>query len=130
MINKRTDNIICIIILLFVPMIYFMGVIAWKTAQYSPIEAAVAKGKHIYFVCFSSALYASSMVGFLLANNKILKIVSRSVSSVCGVILYQEVAYGDRQWTEWSYWLIVVVSLNYFIFYSLIEKYKKRIKHE
>jgi len=77
-----------------------------------------------------AALYASSMVGFLLAHNMIIKAVTSSVSSICAVILYQEVVYGDRQWTEWSYWLIVVVSLNYFLFYSLIEKYKNRIRHE
>lgn len=124
---KKLNNIIAAVILLFVPMVYAYGVYQWKLNEFSSVPDEIAKGKHLYFVSFSSAFYAFSIVCFLLANNTWLKVVTSAVSSFCAVLLYQEVKYGNKQWTEWSYWNIVIISLNYFLFYCIIEKYKKNI---
>jgi hypothetical protein len=128
-ITERQNNIIAAAVMILIPMVYFIGAYQWKVKQFSSIPAEVAHGKEIYFVCFSSALYAAASVCFLLSKVWWLKLISSSVSSVCAVILYEEIRYGDRQWTQWSYWLIVVFTLNYFIFYCLIERYKKEIKY-
>jgi hypothetical protein len=127
---NKTHNIISGIILVFVPLVYFYGVLSWKSAQFSSDIDAVTQGKHIYFVCFSSAFYGAASVAFLLAKPKLLKFIASTVSSVCAVILYEEIRYSDKQWTVWSYWLIPLVALNYFIYYCIIEKYKKSIKYE
>lgn len=126
---KKLNSIIAAVILLFVPMVYAYGVYKWKINEFSSVPDEISKGKHLYFVSFSSAFYAFSIVCFLLANNNVLKIISSTVSSGCAILLYQEVMYGDKQWTEWSYWYIIIISLNYFLFYCIIEKYKKNINN-
>lgn len=126
---KANNNIVAGVVLLFVPMIYFFGVYQWKVANKSDIDAVIESGNHLYFVSFSSAFYAMSMCCFLLSKTTVLKAISSSVSSLCAVILYQEVIYRDDAWTVWSYWFIAVVAANYFLFYVIIEKYKKSINH-
>lgn len=128
--KEKYHNIIAAVVMVFIPFVYFLGVFAWKRVQFSEDEDMVAFGKHIYFVCFSSAFYGAASVAFLLAKPKWLKLIASTVSSVCAVILFEEIRYGDRQWTVWSYWLIPIVALNYFIYYCIIEKYKKSIKYE
>ncbi len=124
---KRANNIIAAVILIFIPLVYAYGVYQWKLNEFSTVQDEIANGKHLYFVSFSSAFYAFSITCFLLANNNALKVITSTVSSGCAVLLYQEIAYGDKQWTQWSYWNIAVVALNYFLFYCIIEKYKKNI---
>lgn len=129
MITEKQNNIIAAIIMVMIPMIYFYGVFVWKANQFSPNKSDVKHGSDLFFICFSSAFYMAASVGFLLAKVWWLKLISSTVSSTCAVILYEEVMYGDRQWTQWSYWLIIVVALNYFIYYCIIERYKKEIKN-
>lgn len=126
---RKLNNIMASVILIFIPLVYLYGVYQWKANEFSGVQDEIMKGKHLYFVSFSSAFYAFSIACFLLANNNWVKLVTSAVSSFCAVLLYQEVRYGDKQWTEWSYWNIMVVSLNYFLFYCIIEKYKKHIKN-
>lgn len=125
--SKKVNTAVCVMVLLFVPFIYFYGVYAWKQAELSQAADQLVKGKNVYFVCFSSALYALSIACFMLAKPTLLKIVTSSVGAFCSVVLFQEVMYGNKQWTEWSYWSIVIMALSYFIFYSVIEKFKKRV---
>lgn len=128
MVTERQNNIVAAIVMLIVPMVYFYGVYVWKQSEFKSPEI-VKHGKSVYFICFSSAFYMSASVCFLLAKVWWLKLISSTVSSTCAVILYEEIMYGDRQWTQWSYWLIIIVSLNYFIFYCIIERYKKEINY-
>lgn len=115
--------------MLIIPTLYFYGVYAWQTRQFSNLPETVNNGKEIYFICFSSALYAAASVGFLLSKTWWLKLISSTVSSVCFVIVFEEVKYGNKQWTQWSYWIIGIAAFNYFIFYCIIERYKKEINY-
>jgi len=127
--SKRTGNIIAGVGMVFVPMIYFFGVYQWKTSNKSDVDEIIKSGNHLYFVSIESAFYALSMCCFLLSKPKWLKVISCVVSSFCAVSLYQEIMYGDDAWTEWSYWFILIVAANYFLFYTIIEKFKKSINH-
>ena len=130
MIKDKHTNIVAAVVMIFVPLIYFFGVFQWKAAQFSTVKQEVWNGSHLYFVSFSSAFYALSCVVFILSKPAWLKIVSSSVSSFCAVVLYQEVEYGDKQWSEWSYWLILIVAANYFLFYCILEAYKRYLNHD
>lgn len=131
MISKKIHNIVAAVIMLAMPMIYFFGVWSWQSREMSPIQEVVDFGKHIYFVSFSSAFYCSSFVWLLLIRRgNLLKFIAASVNSFCAVVLYQEVVYRNEQWTEWSYWLIIIVAANYLLLYCIIEKYKKMIHYD
>ena len=127
--TERQNNIVAAIIMLTVPMVYFYGVYQWKLHQFSAIKDEIEKGSKVYFICYSSAFYMVASVVFLMSRVWWLKLVSSSVSSICAVILYEEIRYGNRQWTHWSYWLIIIVSFNYFIYYCIIERYKKEVNN-
>lgn len=128
---KKIHNVVTAIVMLSMPMIYFFGVWSWQTNEMSPDQARVEFGKHIYFVSFSSAFYCSSFVWLLLIrSNKLLKAIAASVNSFCAVVLYQEIVYRNEQWTQWSYWLIIIVAANYLLLYCIIERYKKLIHYE
>lgn len=126
--NKKIHNLVAAVVMLSMPMIYFYGVFSWQAREMSDNPNVVDWGKHLYFVSFSSAMYSLSFALFLIAKENMLKFISSFVSSVCAVILYQEIRYWDEQWTQWSYWNIVIVSANYLLLYCIIEKYKKLIK--
>lgn len=128
MISKKAYNLAAGVITMFVPLVYFFGAYVWKVNEFSKIPGAVDHAKHLYFVSFSSAFYMLSFAFFMVSDNAFVKIPCAFTSSCCAVILYQEVVYGNDQWTVWSYWLIAVVAANYFIFYCLIEKIKRLIK--
>ena len=128
MISKKVYNLAAGIITMFVPLVYFFGVYEWRVNEFSEISGVVDHAKHLYFVSFSSAFYILSFAFFMVSDNPFVKVPCAFTSSCCAVILYQEVAYGDEQWTEWSYWLIAVVSANYLILYCIIEKIKRLTK--
>ena len=130
MTDKQT-NIVTGVLALFVPFVYFVGVMSWQNTQLSDQHEVVAKGKHIYFVCYSSALYGAATIGVLLTKYRPvwLKILCTVTHSVCAVILYEEIRYGDRQWTVWSWGLMPVVFINYVFFYILLERFKKSINY-
>jgi len=125
MTNKQKDIVNCVLTL-SVLFLYFLGVRQWKVAELSEVPEKVAVGKHIYFICFSSALYMATFVLFLFAQPNWLKAITSTVNAACAVIVYQEVRYGDAQWSEWSYWIIFVMAANYMLLYMIIEKLKKK----
>ena len=127
--TKRVLNIAGVIITLFVPVVYFYGAWQWKKYQFSEIPEVVDSVTHLFCVTFSSAFYMLSFALYMVANSTAMKAASSIVSSFCAVVLYQECVYGNDQWSEWSYWLIVVVAANYFILFCVIEKIKRIIKN-
>lgn len=127
--SERIKNIIAAIVCLYVPFIYFWGVFSYRNTRYSSHQDVVDMGEHIYFVCFSSALYAASAIGVLLAKPKWLWILAIVTNSVCLVILYEEIAHGDSQWTKWSWKLIPLVAANCIILYELIRKVRKKLNY-
>lgn len=64
----------------------------------------------------------------LFAQPNWLKVITSVVNSVCAVILYEEFRYGDKQWTEWSYFLILIFAANTTLQFMIIEKLKGK-KH-
>lgn len=128
MISKKVYNLAAGAITLFVPLVYFFGVWQWKVNQFAESTVVVDYAKHLYFVSFSSAFYMLSFAFFLVTDSNAVKIPCSITSSFCAVVLYQEIAYGDEQWTVWSYWLISVIAANYFILYCVVEKIKRFIR--
>lgn len=124
--NSKYSNIAKAVVLLSVMFFYFLGVIKWKTAEASNVPSQIAEGKRLYFLCFSSALYMATFVGLLFAQPNWLKVITIVVNSVCAVILYEEFRNGDKQWTQWSYWLIIIFSANCMLQYMIIEKLKSK----
>ncbi len=104
--------------------IYFYGVVAWKNTLHGT-DAEVAHGSRIYFLCYESAFYAGTLVGCIIAKSLIAKVCTRALNSLCAVVLYEELRYGDKQWESWTYWLPVIVLINYFVMYAIIDKMKQ-----
>lgn len=125
MTDKQT-NIVTGVLALFVPFVYFVGVMSWQNTQLSDQHEIVAKGKYVYFVCFSSAFYLASLIGFVLSETWIQKAATSTLNTLCAVIIYEECRHGDKQWTLWSYLLIPVIAANYMLMYVVIDKLKKR----
>jgi len=121
--TTRTDIAVAICSV-FAVAIYFYGVTAWKDTLHQP-EDVVRAGKRIYFLSFESAFYAGTLVGVLMAKRFWAKVFTRSLNSVCAVILYEEIRNGDKQWEVWSYWLPAVILINFFVLYSILDKIKK-----
>lgn len=109
---------------LFAVYIYFHGVQAWKETLNKP-EDIVAAGKRIYFISFSSAVYAGTLVGVIMADRFWPKVFTRGLNSVFAVVLFEEIKHGDQQWSFWTYWLPAVFLVNYFVLYATIDKIKK-----
>lgn len=125
MTDKQKDIVNCILTL-SVLFLYFLGVRQWKVAVLSEVPEKVALGKHLYFICFSSALYMATFVAALFCKGNMAKVAARIVNTTCAVILYQEARYGDAQWTVWSYWIIVIGGGNFILQYMIIDKIKQK----
>lgn len=124
--SERYSNIAKAAVLLSVVFLYFLGVREWQMGSVSGILQKIAEGKRLYFLCFSSALYMATFAILLFAQPDWLKVITSVVNSVCAVILYEEFRYGDKQWTEWSYFLIVIFAANSMLQYMIIEKLKTK----
>ena len=124
--NRTTKNIITVAVAAFSAFVYFYGVWSWQVLQDSDKKELVAKGKYVYFVCFSSAFYLASLIGFVLSETWIQKAATSTLNTLCAVIIYEECSHGDKQWTLWSYLLIPVIAANYMLMYNVIDKLKKR----
>lgn len=124
--SDTKENIIIGIVCLMSISLYVFGVLTWRQYEFNTHAEIVAKAKHIYFICFSSAFYAASLVGVFLCKTALQRICTRSLNTFCAVIIYQEIVYGDQQWTVWSWMMAPLIVLNYFLLYWLVDLYKNR----
>lgn len=125
--TDKQNNIVKGVLSISVLFLYFLGVRQWKMALISEVPEKVAYGKHLYFICFSSALYMAtfvSVVSIVFAKHYVLNFILKIVNTVCAVILYQEVRYGNAQWSVWSYWIIVVGGANFILQSIILDKLK------
>ena len=115
--NKVKDIAIAVIVFSTV-IVFVMGMILWP---YMPKEGALSK---LFYICSSSALYALSLVCFIVASSKWWKVASYIGLAVFGINLYVELFLDPQHWTNWSLGLLIVVPTNIFLVAVITEKIK------
>jgi len=122
MLNERSYTVVATVAALFSISMFPIGTLIWQHDQYyNPVQ-----GSHLYFLCYFSGAYTAFLSLFIVARTKFLKVVSSTGCSIFAISVYEELMYRDRAWTRFHYALIILVAVNYFIFYCIIDKLKKK----
>lgn len=126
--TDRHKNIITGIVSVFIPLIYLLGMLQWQKNEVFTPEI----GRAIYAKCAFSVMYIMSFLVFLWAKSKPtwVKPITAGSNSFFALVLYQEIVHKNTAWHTFSYWLIVIISANYFILYLLIDKVKKHYNYD
>jgi len=111
-----------IVVLLIALMgIYAFGFFGWP---YMPKDIRVLK--NLYYISGASAMYGLSIVIFMIAKSRKVKIVSCGWLGISSAVLYNELFLDPTNYTWWSAGLVVVVTLNLFLSVIIIEKLKQK----
>lgn len=100
--------------------IYAFGFFGWR---YMPNVAIL---NNIYYISVASTIYGMSIVIFITAINKLIKIISCLWLGVSSAALYNEIFLDPTNWTWWSAGLVIFVSLNLLLTVSIVEKIKSK----
>ncbi len=121
--NDKKKDILVGVMVIFTVMVFALGMILWP---YMPKNNAVLN--KLYYLTTSSVLYFFSLIVFIIATGKLLKIASCIGLGIFSVNLYVELFLDPTHWTAWSAGLIVAVSVNMWLTVNIIERL--RIKNK
>lgn len=117
--RKKDIALACLIV--SISAVFVLGMIYWPS---------MPKGdkvlRNLYYITTASVLYMMSWVTLIMAHNFWLKGASCIGVGVFSVNLYVEVFLDPRHWTNWSWWLVLFVSVNMFLAVIILEKLKSK----
>ena len=123
MTGKRHD-ISGLILTLAIVSVYFFGFYAWK----HPNIDAVITGRRLYYISGASVLYMVGWLVLFIARSLIAKISGAILVGVFSVGLFEEIAYGDKAWTDVTNSVIAFFTANVLLVVLIIEKSRNRWK--
>lgn len=106
----------CLISLLAV---YAFGFFGWS---YMPKDVPVLN--NLYYICIASVIYGLSMMIFIIAKTRLLKIGGCLWLGVSSAALYNELFLDATNYSWWSFGLMAFISANLFLSVLIIEKIK------
>ena len=101
--------------------IFLLGMILWPIMP----KEHIILGK-LYYITGASVLYILSLIIFMLAHTRWMKISSCILLSVFSINLYVELFLDPLNWTKWDFGLIIVVGVKLFLVVSIIERIKQK----